>query len=78
MQPSQITPSEKKVQKQRELLIYDHINPFGMDLDKAKLVNLSYDATVDNSVAEFLLHVYDNWNIQAELFRIECLVNMTS
>ena len=33
-----------------------------MDLEKAKLVNLSSD----------------NWNIQAELFRIERLVNMVS
>ena len=60
MRPSQITLSEKKVQKESELLIDDYINPFGMDLDKAKLVNLSSGATVDKIVAEILLHVCDN------------------
>ena len=51
--------SEKKVQKERELLIHDYIIPFDKDLDKEKIVNLSSDATFDNTVAEILLHVYD-------------------
>ena len=78
MRPSQITSSEKKVQKFRQLLIDDYINPFGLDLDKAKLLNLSSGAPVDNTVAVILLHVYDNGYTQAEIFWIEGLVNMTS
>ena len=61
-----------------EVLLDEYINPFGMDLDKAKLVNLSSGAPVDDAVAEILLHVYDNGNIQAELFQKEHLVNKTS
>ena len=78
MGPSQITLSEKKVQKFRQLLIDDYINPFDMDLDKAKLSILTSGAPVDNAAAVILLHVYDNGNTQAELFWIAHLVNMTS
>ena len=49
-----------------------------MDLEKAKLVNLSSGAPVHDAVAEILQHVYDNGNTQAELFRKEGLVNTTS
>ena len=42
------------------------------------IVNLSSGAPVDDAIADILLHVYDNGNIQAELFRKECLVNKTS
>ena len=54
-----------------EVVLDENINPFAMDLDKAKLVNLSSGAPVDDAVVEILLHVYDNGNIQAELFRKE-------
>ena len=85
--PSQIMSSEKKVQKVMEVLLDEYINPFGMDLDKVKLVNLSSgapvddaddDAPVDDSVAEILVNVYDNGNIQAKFFRKERLVNNKS
>lgn len=46
-----------------------------MDLDKAKFINLSSVAPRDDAVAEILLHVYYNGNIQAELFQKERLVN---
>ena len=46
-----------------EMLLDGYINPFGMDLDKVKLVNLISGAPVDDTVAEILLHVYDNENI---------------
>ena len=79
-----------------EVLLDEYINPFGMDLDKVKLVNLSSgapvddadddapvddaddDAPVDDSVAEILVNVYDNENIQAKFFRKERLVNNKS
>ena len=70
--------SQKKVQKVMEVLLDEYINPFGMYLDKAKLVNLNSGAPVDDAVVKVLLHVYDNGNIQAELFRKERLVNKTS
>ena len=78
MRPSQILPSEKKVQKVMEVLLDDYINPFGTDFDKTKLVYLSSGAPLDDAVAETLLHVYDDGNIQVELFRKERLVNKTS
>ena len=65
LRPSQISSSEKKVQKVMEVLLDEYINPFRMDLDKAKLLNLSSGTPVDDAVAEILLHVYDNGNIQA-------------
>ena len=53
-----------------------YISPFGMDLDKVKLVNLISSTPVDDAVAaESLLHAYDNGNIQAELFPKGRLVN---
>ena len=63
-----ITSSEKKVQKVMEVLLDGHINPFGMDLDKPKLINFSSGGPVDDAVAEILLDVFDNGNIQSELF----------
>lgn len=36
-----------------------------MDLDEAKFVNLSSVAPGDDAVAEILLHVYDNGNINS-------------
>ena len=51
-----------------EVLLDEYINPFSMDLDKEKLLNVSSGAPVDDAVAEILMHVYDNGNIQAELF----------
>ena len=87
LRPSQITSSEKKVQKLTEELLDEYINPFRTELDRAKLVNLSSgapvedaddDAPVDDAVAEILLHVYDNGNIQAEISRKERLVNKMS
>ena len=39
LRPSQISSSEKKVQKLMEVLLDKYINSFGTDLDKAKLVN---------------------------------------
>ena len=60
--------SEKKVQKVMEVLLDEHINPFGMDLDKPKLINFSSGGPVDDAVAEILLDVFDNGNIQSELF----------
>ena len=64
LRPSQISSSEKKVQKLMEVLLDKYINQFGTDLDKAKLVNLRSGAPVDDVVTEILLHVYDNGNIQ--------------
>ena len=52
-----------------EVLLDEYINPFGMDLDKSKLGNLSSGAPVHDTVAETLLDVSDNGNIQAELFQ---------
>ena len=65
LRPSQISSSEKKVQKVMEVLLDEYINPFRMDLDKEKLLNLSSGTPVDDAVAEILLHVYNNGNIQA-------------
>ena len=48
-----------------EVLLDEYINPFRMDLGKAKLLNLSSGTPVDDAVAEILLHVYNNGNIQA-------------
>ena len=48
--PSQISSSEKKVQKIIEVLSDEYINPFSTDLDKAKLVNLRSGAPVDDVV----------------------------
>ena len=61
-----------------EVLLDDYTNPFGTDFDKTKLVYLSSGAPLDDAVAETLLHVYDDGNIQVELFRKERLVNKTS
>ena len=63
-----ITSSEKNVHKVMEVLLDEHINPFGMDLDKPKLVNFRSGGPVDDAVAEILLDVFDNGNIQAERF----------
>ena len=60
-----------------EVLLDEYINPFGTDLDKPKLVNLSSGAPVDDAVAEILLDVFDNGNIQAEFFQKERLINKT-
>ena len=38
LRPSQIMPSEKKVQKSMEVLLDENINPYGIDLDKTKLI----------------------------------------
>ena len=65
LRPSQISSSEKKVQKLKEVLLDKYINPFGTDLDKEKLVNLRSGAPLDDVVTEILLHVYDNGKIQA-------------
>ena len=51
-----------------EVLLDEHINPFGMDLDKPKLINFSSGGPVDDAAAEILLDVFDNGNIQSELF----------
>ena len=51
-----------------EVLLDEHINPFGMDLDKPKLINFRSGGPVDDAVAEILLDVFDNGNIQSELF----------
>ena len=59
-----------------EVLLDEYINPFGIDLDKAKFVNFTSGVPVADAVAEILLHVY-NGNIHAELFRKKRLVNKT-
>ena len=50
LRPSQISSSEKKVQKIMEVLSDEYINPFSTDLDKAKSVNLRSGAPVDDVV----------------------------
>ena len=50
-----ITSSGKKVQKVMEVLLDEYLNPFRMDLDKPKLVNLNSRAPVDYAVAKILL-----------------------
>ena len=65
LRTSQISSSEKKVQKVMEVLLDGYINPFRMDLDKAKSLNLISGTPVDDAVAEILLHVYNNENIQS-------------
>ena len=42
--------SEKKVQIVMKLLLDEYINPFGMNLNKAILVDLSSGAPVDHAV----------------------------
>ena len=46
LRPSQISPSEKKVQKVMEVLSDEYIDPFSTGLDKIKLVNLRSGAPV--------------------------------
>ena len=51
-----------------EMLLDGYISPFGMDLDKVKLVNLISSAPVDDAVAESLLHAYDNGKYSSRTF----------
>ena len=57
MKPSQITKSERDVQKILRVLAEDYINPFGVDFEKEYLVCLNSREPVSDEIANSILSV---------------------
>ena len=74
LRPSQILSSEKKVQSVIRVFEKEYINPFGVDLDAKKLVNLSSGISVDENKAEKILSISNIGKSSADTFRKDRLI----
>ena len=60
LRPTQILMSEKRVQKIEEVLETEYINPFRLNIDTSKLINLSSGVSLDDENADAILSVLRN------------------
>ena len=59
MGPKQINISEEKVSHLTKIFEQEYKNPFGIHVDKEKLVNISSGAALDDDIAESILNMVD-------------------
>ena len=59
MRPKQINISEVKVLQVTKIFEQEYKNPFGIHVDKEKLVNISSGAALDDDIAESILNMVD-------------------
>ena len=72
--PSQILKSEKITNRIETTLNEEYINPFGADLDKQFLYNLSSGVPVDKNLSENILKIKENGKELLETFADKVLV----
>ena len=65
----QINISEEKVLQVTEVTEKEYENPFGIHVNKEKLVNISFGVTLDDGIAENVLIVVDVGKSRIKDFR---------
>ena len=75
MRPSQITKSERDVQKILHVLVEDYINPFGVDFEKEYLVCLNSREPVSDEIANSILSVLRQGRIFYEKHLLKSISN---
>ena len=69
LRPSQIIKSEAMVSKVIQILEDEYINPFGVQVDEEKLINLSSGVPLADAVAEDILSIPSEGKRLAEAFK---------
>ena len=73
LRPSQILQSEKFVTRIIDVLKEEYVNPFGVNVDKEKLVNLSSGIALDDRIAAEILSTRSVGEKESQKFREERL-----
>ena len=61
LRPTEITKSEKRVLKVKDILTNTFLNPFLKDLDQAKLINIAFACPTSDDVANCFVRCAGKW-----------------
>ena len=75
LRTTQVVNSEKTVAEVLNVIENEYINPFGLTINKEKLLNLSSGEAVEENLTEDILSTIDKGKELEEKFRVERLVN---